>query len=315
MKKILYLFVISFCIISCSTEENQIAYTIDESVPVISDLVSFVPDTKFDKTSKGKYIGMFGHHSNPKLHGKVYVNAANDTRYAIQINLTNGEILKFQGLPRSSYTDKVFFQGESGSFEVDFSNYLAPEVSNVFIKEEPTQAYIILAKSTESSSPFVFLGTYVDSSDPSFNGNWNLMTDATSSTNTPFNFGGISGTVESQEINQLVVTRTGITTPFKVTTFDTNTAAACAPAGITLPTNQPVILDLSVPFVGDIGDAISAGGQTSLISNFSTTWSLNFANVVSQGINYANDDCTPAINGTWARNGRSGTVTVNATPL
>ena len=315
-KKIIIVAFAAVCIMSCSTDTSDTqTITIDENIPAIADLVTFVPDTEFDNTSKGKYVGIFGHHLNQELHGKIYINAGNDTRYAALIQLVNGEELKFTGVEQSRSSDIIYFEGATGSFDIDFTDYRNPEATNVIMNGVDTEAYMVLEKSTRGAAPFIILGSYVDSSDPSFFGNWDLITNPATNTATPVTLMGISGTAITQEIVTMSISHAGSMIPFISDTpedFDTNIAVACAPPGVTIPTTEPVIIELVVPFVGTIGNAISAGGQTSIINGIEATWSFNYTTpipIVGQPETYVDDSCNATTSGTWSWNGRTGTTT------
>lgn len=73
------------------------------------------------------------------------------------------------------------------------------------------------------------------------------------------------------------------TNPFIITgedNFDTNAAIGCAPTGITIPTTEPVIIEIFIDGFGQDGDAICAGGQTSMINGIECFWSLNYTSPI-----------------------------------
>ncbi|WP_299684951.1 hypothetical protein [uncultured Dokdonia sp.] len=313
-------------IISCSTdnEDNQ-TVTIDESIPEIANLVTHVAATEFDDSAQGKYVGVFGHYQNSDLHGKIYINAGMDTRYSALIELVNGETLKFKGVPQSRSAEIIYFEGEAGSFDINFEDYTNPQASNVFINSVNTEAYITLVKSTQGSDPLVFMGTYVDDMDATFFGNWDLIANPATITSTPFTTTisgfSVSGNAVSQEVVTMSISHAGSTDPFVINEaddFDTNAAAGCTPVGVDIPTTEPVIADIIVtaPFpLGDVADVLSAGGQTSMINGIEATWNFNYTSSVTNPLGadlpetYINNDCSAATSGTWSWNGRTGTTT------
>ncbi|GGG33768.1 hypothetical protein GCM10011344_38230 [Dokdonia pacifica] len=326
------LFIAAFAmlfIMSCSTdnEDNQ-TVTIDESIPEISNLITHVAATAFDNSARGKYVGVFGHYQNSELHGKIYINNGMDTRHSAIIELINGETLKFQGIPQSrSNPNLIYFEGKAGSFDLNFEDYANPQASNVFMNDVDTEGYITLVKSTRGADPLVFIGTYEETGNEiEFFGNWDLIANPATATSTPFSTTvpgvpfPISGTAVSQEIVTMSISHAGSTDPFVINgadDFDINAAVACAPAGIAIPTTEPVILDITIPppfpgFPTTLVDAISAGGQTSMINGIEATWSFNYTSAIPiAGIaeSYINNDCTAAVSGTWSWNGRTGTTT------
>lgn len=305
---------------SDTTQENQY-------IPEITDLVNLVADTQYDNTPIGKYTGVFGHYLNKDLHGKIYINAGLDTRYSALIQLVNGQELKFKGKKITNSKHTVIFTGRSGSFQINFANYLSPLVSNVNINGEDEEAYISLVKSQNGADVFIRLGTYVDSTDPAFFGNWDLMGDPLTTEGTPFTstIPGVpflvDGNAVTQEINTLVLSHTGATSQVLVNgmdDFDPNAAIVCAPIGVSIPSSEPVLIDIIVTgpiSLGDIADAISAGGQTSMIIGNVASWSLNHTTQITIPFgdipeSYVTNDCNATTSGTWSWNGRSGTLTV-----
>ncbi len=318
--KIAPLFILAL-LMSCSTDSNNES-NYDE--PEILDLVAHVADSSFDKDYRGKYVGVFGHYLNSDLHGKIYVNVAMDSRYAAIIELVDNTTLRFSGTRLSRSNPNVIkYEGSEGSFIIDFSDYENPVITNVLMNGEEEPGYIVLTKAKSGKQPDVMMGAYEETGNTVFNGNWDLITDPATNTLTPFSFPAsgftVTGNAETQEINMLVVSHVGSATPLTMTDpndFDTNAAIACAPAGITIPTTQPVLIDIIItgPFpLGNVGRAISAGGQTSTINGSLASWSLNYTPEISfagQAATYSTDACATATSGTWSWNGRTGTNTV-----
>ena len=323
-KKLLIAAFAAVCIMSCSTDQSDTqTITIDENISEIVDLVGFVPATEFDETSQGKFIGIFGHHLDQELHGKVYINAGNDTRYTALIELVNGEQLKFTGVQQSrSNPDHIYFEGKSGSFDADFSDYTSPKVTNVLMNDADTEAYMALTKSTGGVPAFVILGNYEETGNAAaFYGNWDLMGDFNTfdvvSVPTGLSFPlPTSIDVQIQEISSMVISHTTSMTPLTsnlASDFDTNAAAACAGMqlpGFVLPTTEAIIGQ--IPAVGNV-TLVSAGGQTSMINGIEAAWSLNYTPAIAiAGVleTYVADDCTEITSGTWSWNGLTGTTTV-----
>lgn len=328
MKKLsLTLVLTSLFLFSCSTDSLLDESAIDTSIPEITNLITFLADSTFDATPEGKYVGVLGHSEYPDLHGKIYINAGVDTRYKAQVVLINGDEMLFTGKQTSTST-KIHFQGKRGSFDIDFKNFSDPIATNVFVKGIDTEAYITIVKSFGGAVPFIMMGSYVDSSDSEFFGNWDIIGNSITTAGTPFStvINGItvSGTAVSQEITTLSISHRGDVTPIIVNganDFDMNTAAACAPVGIMIPTAmEPLLIgeiNITSPFpVGDVGDAVSAGGQTSTILGYETSWSLNYTTEINNPLgdnlpeSYVNNDCSPATSGTFSINGRTGTIIV-----
>ena len=331
-RKLLIAAFAAVCIMSCSTDTNDTqTITINENIPEIVDLVGFLPATEFDETSQGKFIGVFGHHLEQELHGKIYINAGNDTRYTALIELVNGEQLKFTGVQQSrSNPDHIYFEGKSGSFDADFSDYTSPKVTNVLMNDADTEAYMVLVKSSAAGDAFVVIGNYEETdNEVAFYGNWDLIGNGTTVT-APFSTNitsagfpfpvTLSGGILLQDIVTMCISHTDSTAPFVIDgtdDFDTNAAAGCGPAGSTIPSTEAVIFKVNItsPTSSTI-NGISAGGQTSMINGIEASWSFNYNSEITDpfGTNipesYLANDCSSSLSGTWMWNGREGTTTI-----
>lgn len=326
--KIIPLFLITL-LISCSTDSND---ELNNDVPEIVDLVSYVADSSFDNTPQGKYVGVIGHYLDRDLHGKIYINMGMDKRHTAIIEMVDGSLHKFKGYNASRSNDKLIqYEGDSGSFMLDFTDFNNPISSNVYVKNVADTGYIVLGKSKAGIAPFVMMGTYVEDPVTGFTGNWDVMTNPLTLQTTPFSFPisdpfptTVTGSAQTQEINQLMISHVGSTSPLVMTDpndFDTNTAIGCAPVGVVIPTTEPVLMDINItaPFnLGYIGRGISAGGQTSTINGSVSSWSLNYTPAIvvpppfatTIPASYSSDSCVETTSGTWSWNGRSGTTTV-----
>ena len=222
----------------------------------------------------------------------------------------------------------MVFTGEAGSFELDLENFESNITAMVTLNSEDTQAYMVVRKAKSSGRmPVVLLGTYQETGNPAFNGDWNLMTDGTDvmttqSVSLPGFPVPLDVTVTTQNLASLSITHTGIATPFTDGTYETNTAADCFDAiipGLPIPTDPVVITQpIFVEFFGPSGGqgSISAGGQSSLINGNNASWNLTYntaAGIPALGLDFPagfyNEDCSAGTSGSWSWNGRSGTVT------
>lgn len=323
MKKIiLSLAVFGLFLLGCSSDATL--DPIEENIVV--NLETFIPDLAFDQSPKGKYVGVFGHHTNPELHGKIFINAGQRNQYAALVKLVNGETMKFTGTPASRNGSIINFTGNSGRFMVNLQNFEETIASEVELDNELTQGYIVLQKSTRGALPFILTGTYVDSTDPNFTGNWDLI-----GTGTQIDFNNtvmlpgfpvpINVTISTQEIATLSISHSGSTAPILDNSFETNTTTDCFTAvapGLTFPTapsliSNDLITDLLGPISGTSG-SVGAGGQSSVLNGSTATWNLTYSTPVvlapflDQPEAFYNEDCSVATAGSWSWNGRSGTI-------
>jgi hypothetical protein len=288
---------------SCSTESVN---SPEQDIAV--NLETFVPDAKFDLASEGKYIGIFGHHTNREMHGKIYVNAGQHNQFGALVKLVNGSILKYKASPTIDLSS-ILYKGVNGSFLADLSDFENPIITDVKINGEPTDGYIIVKKATRGAIPYVRLGTYVDELDPGFYGNWDLMGDGiVFPLTTPF------GPTNAQLISLMTISHGASSLPFTDTSFEPIPPLPCLDViGGTTPVPSPFISE--VPLFG--GLATIAQLQTSTINGFVASWRLAHVtdNPFFPGGVYYDAACEPVPNGTWTWNGRSGSITVVEAPL
>lgn len=306
--------------------QNDPLETLEEATPIIAlDLKTFIPSQDLDNTPKGKYVGVIGHHTNANIHGKIFINSGQHNQYNALVQMTNGNILKFIGTPQTRDALVVYFEGESGSFTVNFEEFQEPVLSSVQFNNETSDGYLVVQKSTRGVDAFVLLGTYEDSTNLAFNGNWDLMGDGTvADVPVMVMVPGVPVPVEllipTENISTLTVTHTGSAAPFMDTSFETNTAQGCIQAALpgAMFSSDPFFIPSDIPnplggFLGGAG-SVSSGGQTSTLNGSDATWSLSYgAPIPLAGIDggFTTDDCIVATSGTWSWNGRSGTISID----
>lgn len=308
---------------SCQTEEQD--FVTETNSFVTLNLETYVPDSSLDNTVRGKYVGVIGHHTNSLIHGKIYINSGQHGQYNALVNMTDGNRIKFTGTPQTKDASVVFFKGDIGSFTISFEDYLNPVISSVQFTNESTDGYLVLQKSIKGVDAVVITGTYEDSTNPGFNGNWDLIGDGTVTIvdvavtvpGVPF---PVTLNVPTELIGTLSVSHTGSTMPLTDTTFETNTTLDCIAATFpdaNFPT-APFIIPTDIPsplggFLGGEG-SISSGGQTSLLNGFNANWSLSYGDPIEAANfpgGFTDDSCTPSMSGTWSWNTRTGTISID----
>jgi len=283
MKKIILSMAVVAMLISCSKDNVETETT--------ADLTQMTPSKSLDQSSDGIYVGIFGHHSNRDLHGKIFINANNDGNYTAKIEMVNGDDIKFVG--SSINKTNIHFTSDRGSFDFNTVDFTAPEVTNVLIDNEATEAYMVVKKQTTRGIIYILLGTYEDDTNPGFNGNWDMISDGIET--------GLFG-VPSQFVESVTVSHSTVPTPFIETAFElSDPLNAC-----TGTEDIPLLFDLA----GDgLGDSVLMGTQTSTFGQ-STTWLLNYFG----GLYYDNLCNTNPALGSWSRGPRTGTITVVGGP-
>lgn len=313
---------------ACQTDELE---TIEETNTIIAvDLKTFVASQDLDATPKGKYVGVIGHHTNPNIHGKIFINAGQHNQYNALVEMTDGKRERFAGRPQTKDGSVVYFRGSTGSFTINLEDFENPILSSVQFNEETSDGYLVVQKSTGGADAFVLNGTYVDETNPNFTGNWDLIGDGNVTVvefdmtftppGLPFPV-TLTFRVPTENIGTLSISHTGSTTPFIDTTFETNAAQACIEAALpgVMFSSDPFVIPSGIPNPADGTDlggagSVSAGGQTSTFNGSDASWSLSFGAPIPAAMipgGFSNDDCTPATSGTWSWNGRTGTISIS----
>lgn len=309
MKKFLLIALTIGTMLSCSQDTEIQNITADLTVPAITNLKTFTPDARFNESSLGKYVGVFGHHNNRDLHGKIYINAGADTRYSALIELVSGQELYFEGT--ATRNEHVFmFTGDHGSFTANFKDSTSPVFENVYIDGAEDASYIVAKKEIEGNQIIIILGFYLDPDDPNFFGAWNLMGDQATQQTTVRQTGLTPPLPEfytalTQDIDQLVITHNNNTTPIVINNFGVNAGACDLIPGFNPPTINP-----SVTFIPEFGSRlVSAGGQTSSVLGFDLDWTLIYRPQIPNlpyFETYFRNDCALATSGTWTYRNRTG---------
>ncbi len=312
------------CFYSCQNDDLNITNESETFIAV--NLETFVASSDLDDSPKGKYVGVMGHHTNADIHGKIIINSGEKNQYSALVQMTNGSSLKFKGIPQTKDASIVLFENSIGSFIMNFEDFNNPVQTSVQFTNELTDGYIVAQKSTKGVDSFVLTGTYIDTTNPAFNGNWDVMGNgAVVIVDVEVTVPGfpipVTVNIPTENIGTLVVTHTGSTTPIMDSDFEGNGALACIEAAIgTGFSNAPFIIPSDIPnplggaALGGAG-SISSGGQTSLLNGFDASWSLSFgAPIPLAGIpgGFSDDNCMPAASGTWSWNGRTGTISITS---
>ncbi len=247
------------------------------------------PNKSLDDKSAGFYIGVFGHHENKYLHGKVYINAGNDGKYTSKIELVNGDELHFKAQQGGS---NIHFIGNRGSFDFNIVNFNRPSVSNLII-DGIDDAYMVTKKSTvRGGGGLILLGTYEETGNESgFYGNFDMI-------GTGIPIAGIP--VLAEAIDVMIVSHKGNRGPFLDFGSDINPLVSCVP-------DLPGML---IDFLGtgpfSTVDGIAANGQTSTIHGLPLTW-----DVALNPSGYHDETCAPLGpdgGGDWSWGGRTGKI-------
>ena len=272
MKKLMLLVAIGVLFANCQQEEITTETSADLTMKTADSDLDVVPN---------KYFGVLSTFDT-QIHGELRINMEAETEFQAIVTLVNKDILKFKAIVNRTNPSLVDFKGNAGSFTIDFTDKSNLVASNFLVDNK--EGYIVVFPEPRRGGQLL-LGSYVDTLDPAFNGNWDM-----------FNFGMIDPGTGWAIIELTTIDHTG-------GLFFVDETEGVLEAFNSCVAGQPVI--------GGIvnGTTISAINQIATFNGVATTWNMN----VSLGRPHDPINCTPspgAPDGTWIRGARSGTLTI-----
>ena len=159
---------------SCSTDSDTDVLESEIVNIETTSLFEVTPDASLDQSEFGLYHGVFSSR-DLSLKGKIYVQVQ-DNDYRAEVQLRDGEILEFTATP-TNVINNIEFSNERGSFTLDITDIDHTVAANVVL--DTKEGYIQVFKDRSNQRTLMVLGTFVDSADPTFTGNWDIATDGT----------------------------------------------------------------------------------------------------------------------------------------
>ena len=159
-----------------TTETDEAFFTVQLNNNVAINPITVQPRAALDNSSEGMYHGVIAT-TDQSLHGRIWINVANDGNYNATVITDQGEHLSFFAKQNSLNGLSFVFQGTRGSFHFDVSDLNAPQATQVILDQ--TDGFIQTVKDRSDQRAMSFLGTFQDDNDPTFSGTWDLITDGT----------------------------------------------------------------------------------------------------------------------------------------
>lgn len=171
---------------SCSNDNDEDIQ--EQIVPVNNEIISLFeeePDPLLDNSNRGLYHGVFST-SDLSLKGKIYVNIVGGDTYKAEIKLRDGELLEFTANATNDL-DHISFSNERGSFTLNITDIDHVTATNVTL--DTKEGYIQVFKDRSNQRVIMALGTFVEDANPSFTGNWDVVTTGIAHPNDDFGDG------------------------------------------------------------------------------------------------------------------------------
>jgi len=262
-----------------SQEEINLTKTTNVLTSSLHSLFETTPNEKYNQQSKGLYHGVFST-NDLTIKGKIYISVGNDNLYAAEVELLNGKRLRFEAEKIDLYNFHFF--NEKGSFDFnveDFENTIADNV--IYDNKE---GYIRAYKDNSNARRMMGLGTFISTDGgPVLTGNWDLVLGGQHP-----NDAGQQGWLR---INDIIITFNGQN--FNDTdNVNENMGNACTNVNWIRAAYHPSVFGLGEP-------SLQGMNQISKFNGVVTNWSAKINPWVCD------------TEGTWSRNGRSGTFSFN----
>ncbi|OAB78253.1 hypothetical protein [Cochleicola gelatinilyticus] len=305
-KKATLLLFATLLMLGCSPDATN---SLENSSIDLTQLIN--PDSvkalaKYDTGERGIYRGIFVG-NDMSHHGVLTINNENDGNFNAVLVTTNNVKLGFIGRPSltNSIISKVVFEGDANTrFTLTFADSEHPIIEEAFIMGKPATAKVL--KETSENRVMVSLGTYVDDSNPSFNGTWDFLSTETETiivpTGLPF---PATVPITVNIISELVLVTAG-GGMFTDTVMENFTAGSFCPDTFPTGSQRPFFSgEQTIGGVFNINE-FAAGNQTSPLNGTDANWTFlySFAN----GSAYYDTNCNVLTAGTWSWNGRTGSI-------
>ena len=278
---------------SCSNDEIEISESLNFTTA--TNLKSIEPKAEFIQESRGLYLGTVVT-SDLELHGKIYVNAGNDSNYNALIEFPNGENISFAAAnqtERSLGNINYYSKDSNSRFTLNIQDYSHPIITDFTIRN--LSANMVLVKDDLRSRAGVLVGTYVDANDPTFHGTFDVFTN---------------GAEHPYHSSASTITGTSIATPggnvFGDELMENFDFSVCI-EDISQTDFEPLIF-----IRADNTDAhFYADKQTSTVGSSELTWSVlkkldDGYYVQFMDVPGFTDGCYSTFSGLWGWNGRYG---------
>jgi hypothetical protein len=282
MKKLLLSMAVVAMLFSCSKDNVETETTANLSSTIaVSTAIEF--------------SGVFGHHENRALHGKLIVTIDSNNSQA-EIHMVNGEVIEFQGSQLSKDATTIYFNSNRGSFTFDALAEQGQRVSNLEF-DNVTDAYMVSVEVPTRGGGLVLLGTYEETgNEANFYGNWDLVGDGIDT-----DFFGDNG----QYVGATIVTHKGTVGPFVDTTYEVPAGTCTGGLGMFLWTRG-------------VGISVFGHNQNSDFVGPNTTWGMEWrCDDPSGSCSYVDELCSgfgSAPSGFWSWAGRTGSMVVVTPP-
>lgn len=168
IKNLFLICCLTFIIVSCSTDNET-------TIPAVeTQIIPDTPNPENDYTLKGLYQGTIIS-KDLSFHEKITINLGDNNQYNASI-ITSNEILYLFKSENNIDSNILFFEGEHGSFKVEFDQDNSLYFTDVIINEKEALIQVFKDRSFQRIMPS--LGTF-SSNDNSITGTWDFTFTST----------------------------------------------------------------------------------------------------------------------------------------
>lgn len=279
---------------SCQTEETEAIVNDAETASLFLQL----PDSSLDNRKEGFYQGVFNTFDTT-IKGQILINLGNQGQYKAEVQLLSGETLYFNANTKG--TNNLVFSNHRGSFTINISDDGKAVAEDLMIDEK--QGYIRSYKKNRGSNISLALGTYEETGNTSFTGNWDMV-----NLGSQVSVAGIYNGMAPGIDNVVISSPNG--SVFEDTNFTNEPITVC-----TSYTAARAYVTFDLIGNGFI-QLIEAQDQVSTFGGVDCSWGLSASAVSNINITgYTNNTCQTVNSGIWSWNGKTGTISVSSIGL
>jgi len=233
------------------------------------------------------------------IKGEVIISLGNSGEYRAEVRLISGETHHFT--TNSLGTENVTFSHQKGSFVVNVLEDRTMEVADFIF--DGKESYIRVYKKQRGVDITLALGTYVETGNASFTGNWDVV-----------NLGSQVFPEGLPTVTALGIDDVVVSSPNGSIFSDSDFSNEIIPMCIDYPAFRAYV---SIDVTGDgLQQRIEAQDQLSTFGGINCFWGLSADTVLNDILlGYRGNFCQTTSSGTWLWSGRSGTISVSSIGL
>lgn len=176
MKNIFFLFA-ALVFVGCSSDKDSEIINAPATADRVAAVMSTPVDASLDEVNQGLYKGLLASY-DLTTKGTIQINTSEKGTLEaglelIKVNEGLSRKVYFEGTQDLTTPDRYTFTSDRGSFTITLNDEKKFQVDHFTF--DGVDAYLIAYKLTRGVDVSLAMGTFQDDTDPSFNGNWDII--------------------------------------------------------------------------------------------------------------------------------------------